>query len=197
MRLVRQAVVADDRLGRFAQFVPGMRGVRLARVEHDGHQRKLGLVQLQPLAGPVVGEALVQPLEQCTAPGGILARRVVANQIMVRRCRRRSPGGSSASSCLASASRRKRLKRLVVGMRETRSSGSTAHSVPSAGQEQQAAICGRDQHLARRSIFPARLAQRNVVEPQRPGGGAEKHQERESTRRESVKPSAGQRMASA
>ena len=80
--------------------------------EHDDTQRELGLVQLDALALPVVGERFVQPLEQRAGPLGVRPRGVVADDI-VGRVIAAEAGRQLGQHLLGEFGRRERLERRV------------------------------------------------------------------------------------
>ena len=69
---------------RVAEHVLGGGFVGCAVGEGDHHERELGLVELHALAFPVAGERFVEPFEERAGPLGVLARGVVADDVVGR-----------------------------------------------------------------------------------------------------------------
>ena len=79
-----QAVEADDVAGAAGQVFAAGGVVGCAIGEHEHGQRELGLVHLEALLFPIVGERFVEPLEERAGPLGVRARRVVADDVVRR-----------------------------------------------------------------------------------------------------------------
>ncbi len=93
----------------------GEASVGLSVGEDDADKRQLWLVELEPAARPEVREAGVEAFEECAAPLGIGAGRVVADDV-VRGGIDLEAIGKSGEDLLADFVGRERHKGLCVGL---------------------------------------------------------------------------------
>ena len=119
-------------------------------------------MQLEALARPESGERRVQPLEEPPAPGRILARRVVANQIVRRAVRLEA--GQLAQKLLRELLDIERLKSRVILPFGNQLLGQDRPQHAVGRQQHQAAVLGRDEQFARHVVFLTVAAKLDVLD---------------------------------
>ena len=137
-----------------AELGPGVLGVGRLVAEHEHRQRMLRRRHLAAALLPVGDERLLQPLQQRARPLGVGARRVVADDVVLRvmhlEPRRQLARASCSASCSASS-----ITSGFESLRAVANRGRHEPVVGAVGRLQQQAVRGFDEHLARELLARA------------------------------------------